>query len=496
MSAASGTNGCAKPRESSRRSPRGVTAHLSRRGRVDTAVARSYPPAMVRRTSPTPTDDPAEMDPTPSAGAPAVRPSEPDLATLPITGITRRRAAILPGGGDLDRDRVRPAGQRRLGGHRRAEGMIASNAQRTAEVAGLERELERIGDRRYVLQQARGYGLGGRTRSRSAWRRAPRPCHPTPPARPPSGSAHPPRAAARAWLTPPLRPDRLTRRTGSAHRGGPSSRRRPPVILGSRRHPVARGRRSSPAMIDIPVEDLDLRRLHADRRRPAADHRARRRHPRRPARCAPHRLRHRRRVAHAAAARRSSRCSASAACSRPRSSTSTAAGGHRRDVVGLVGFGHRLRACSACSGASESANPFSTRDLVGDDAFGRGRRSRPVASAASSSRRRARPTSSARPPPSTSRSARTVTVTGLAGTGLIVAPIAVASGAPRSATAISPIDTDGPASVRTAGPAGTRVLDFLKFDTGVIVVFVAIVIVASCSPTSAAATRSRARTRR
>jgi hypothetical protein len=43
----------------------------------------------------------------------------------------------------------------------RAEAMIASNAQRQAQVAGLERELQRIGDRRFVLQQARGYGLGG-----------------------------------------------------------------------------------------------------------------------------------------------------------------------------------------------------------------------------------------------------------------------------------------------------------------------------------------------
>ena len=42
----------------------------------------------------------------------------------------------------------------------RAEAMIVSNDQRREQVAALERELERIGDRRYVLQQARGYGLG------------------------------------------------------------------------------------------------------------------------------------------------------------------------------------------------------------------------------------------------------------------------------------------------------------------------------------------------
>ena len=118
---------------------------------------------MVRRTPPTPTDDPAEMDPTPSAGAPAVRPSEPDLATLPIIGITRRRAATLLGAllaGWIVIVFARQVSDASAATGR-AEGMIASNAQRTAEVAGLERELERIGDPRYVLQQARGYGLGG-----------------------------------------------------------------------------------------------------------------------------------------------------------------------------------------------------------------------------------------------------------------------------------------------------------------------------------------------
>jgi hypothetical protein len=39
--------------------------------------------------------------------------------------------------------------------------MIASNDGREAEITGLERELDRIGDRRYILQQARGFGLGG-----------------------------------------------------------------------------------------------------------------------------------------------------------------------------------------------------------------------------------------------------------------------------------------------------------------------------------------------
>lgn len=118
---------------------------------------------MVRRTPPTPTDDPAEMDPTPSAGVRVVGPGEPDLATLPIIGITRRRAATLLGAllaGWIVIVFARQVSDASAATGR-AEGMVASNAQRQAEVAGLERELERIGDRRYVLQQARGFGLGG-----------------------------------------------------------------------------------------------------------------------------------------------------------------------------------------------------------------------------------------------------------------------------------------------------------------------------------------------
>jgi hypothetical protein len=38
--------------------------------------------------------------------------------------------------------------------------MVAENAARTSEIAGLERELQRIQQPRYIVQQARGYGLG------------------------------------------------------------------------------------------------------------------------------------------------------------------------------------------------------------------------------------------------------------------------------------------------------------------------------------------------
>ena len=122
---------------------------------------------MFRRFFPTPTADvPDDTDATPSATAPeasAPRPGEPSLAALPIAGFTRRRMAILVGAllvawiVFVFARQVSEA----AAATSRAEAMIVSNDQRADQVAGLERELERIGDRRFVLQQARGYGLGG-----------------------------------------------------------------------------------------------------------------------------------------------------------------------------------------------------------------------------------------------------------------------------------------------------------------------------------------------
>jgi hypothetical protein len=43
----------------------------------------------------------------------------------------------------------------------RADSMIAANAARQDQVAGLANELQEIGQRRYIVQQARGFGLGG-----------------------------------------------------------------------------------------------------------------------------------------------------------------------------------------------------------------------------------------------------------------------------------------------------------------------------------------------
>jgi hypothetical protein len=119
---------------------------------------------MVRRPSSTPIQDaPDETKATPSAGQPLGVSGEPDLATLPIIGITRRRMAILLGVAlaawviILFARQVTDA----AAASGRAEAMVASNAARRAEVHGLEHELALIQQPAFVSQQARAYGLGG-----------------------------------------------------------------------------------------------------------------------------------------------------------------------------------------------------------------------------------------------------------------------------------------------------------------------------------------------
>jgi hypothetical protein len=83
---------------------------------------------------------------------------------LSIAGLTQRRVAIL-----LSTVVVawivllfaRQVGDASAASAR-AEAMVADNAVRHAEIAGLERELSRIQQRRFILLQARGHGLGGR----------------------------------------------------------------------------------------------------------------------------------------------------------------------------------------------------------------------------------------------------------------------------------------------------------------------------------------------
>lgn len=118
---------------------------------------------MLRRIFPTSTDDaPAESDPNDSPVVGSGPSGEPDLAALPIVGITRRRAAILLGAllaGWIIILFARQVSEASAATGR-AETMVTENAARKSEIAGLERELQRIQQPRYVVQQARGYGLG------------------------------------------------------------------------------------------------------------------------------------------------------------------------------------------------------------------------------------------------------------------------------------------------------------------------------------------------
>jgi len=119
---------------------------------------------MLRRNpQPSPDDAPDESQPPPSADVLGVHVSEPDLAALPIVGITRRRLATILG--VLLAAWIVVVFARQVGeaaaATGRAEAMVMANAAKRAEIAGLEAELVRIQQQGYVLQQARAYGLGG-----------------------------------------------------------------------------------------------------------------------------------------------------------------------------------------------------------------------------------------------------------------------------------------------------------------------------------------------
>ena len=109
---------------------------------------------------------PTRRTTTPSAGVvrvPRDAVGEPDLAALPIVGITRRRMAIVLGAllaGWIVIVFARQVSEASAATGR-AEAMVAANAAQRAANAGLERELAQIQQERFVLQQARGYGLGG-----------------------------------------------------------------------------------------------------------------------------------------------------------------------------------------------------------------------------------------------------------------------------------------------------------------------------------------------
>jgi cell division protein FtsB len=127
---------------------------------------------MIRRTAPVPPQDALDdagedlqfdIEPERPVAFQPFGPGGPDLSALPIAGITQRRMAIALGA--LIAAWILLLVARQVGdasaATARAEVMIADNAVRHAEIAALERELDRIQQPRYILQQARAHGLGG-----------------------------------------------------------------------------------------------------------------------------------------------------------------------------------------------------------------------------------------------------------------------------------------------------------------------------------------------
>jgi hypothetical protein len=118
---------------------------------------------MVRRIVPPPPDDALDDESEGAPGDPVSRAGGPDLSSLPIAGISQRKLAALLG--VLVAAWIVVLFARQVGdasaASARAEAMIVDNATRHAQVAALERELERIQQSRFVLLQARADGLGG-----------------------------------------------------------------------------------------------------------------------------------------------------------------------------------------------------------------------------------------------------------------------------------------------------------------------------------------------
>jgi cell division protein FtsB len=118
---------------------------------------------MFRRPPSAPVDDALEVDPGSPGGRDGQASIAPNLADLPIAGITRRRMAILLSA--LLAAWIVVAFARQVGeasdATARAEVIASTNAEMRIEVAALERELELIARQRYIEQQARAYGLGG-----------------------------------------------------------------------------------------------------------------------------------------------------------------------------------------------------------------------------------------------------------------------------------------------------------------------------------------------
>ena len=116
---------------------------------------------MSRRSSLDAIDDAPDFDP--GASDDRATAVAPDLAALPVVGITRRRVAILAS--VMLAAWIVIAFARQVGevsaASARAEDIASANAALRIEVGALERELELIARQRYIEQQGRAYGLGG-----------------------------------------------------------------------------------------------------------------------------------------------------------------------------------------------------------------------------------------------------------------------------------------------------------------------------------------------
>ena len=110
-----------------------------------------------------PPEDPLPEDGEVVPDQPSAGTAEPDLAALPIAGLSQRKVATVLGA--LVAAWIIILFARQVGdasaASARADAMIADNAARKAQVAALDRELTRIQQSRFVLLQARAHGLGG-----------------------------------------------------------------------------------------------------------------------------------------------------------------------------------------------------------------------------------------------------------------------------------------------------------------------------------------------
>ena len=147
-------------RQSTPTLPRSFDSLAVTRASVDTPAARSYARRHVPPLKPRPR---RRARPGPGRDRRPRRPTAPDLAALPIAGITRRRIAILACA--MLAAWIVIAFARQVGeasaATARADDIASANAALRIEVGALERELELIARQRYVEQQGRAYGLGG-----------------------------------------------------------------------------------------------------------------------------------------------------------------------------------------------------------------------------------------------------------------------------------------------------------------------------------------------